>query len=46
MTRMLQPGDEAPHFELEDGDGNTWHLNELRGQKVVLYFYPADDTPG
>jgi len=43
---MLEPGDDAPHFLLEDGDGHTWDLNELKGQKVVLYFYPADDTPG
>ena len=43
---MLTRGDEAPHFDLEDGDGNRWKLDELRGQKVVLYFYPADDTPG
>ena len=43
---MLTPGDDAPRFGLEDGDGNRWDLEELRGQKVVLYFYPADDTPG
>ena len=43
---MLAPGDEAPHFELEDGDGHRWDLNELEGRRVVLYFYPADDTPG
>ena len=46
MSEMLQVGDEAPDFDLEDGDGNRWHLKELAGQKVVLYFYPADDTPG
>ena len=43
---MLQQGDEAPDFDLEDGEGVRWKLEELRGQKVVLYFYPADDTPG
>lgn len=43
---MLAPADDAPHFDLEDGDGNRWNLKELEGQKIVLYFYPADDTPG
>ena len=43
---QLQRGDEAPAFSLEDGDGTTWSLADLRGQKVVVYFYPADDTPG
>lgn len=43
---MLQQGDVAPEFALEDGDGRTWRLSELKGQKVILYFYPADDTPG
>jgi len=43
---MLSKGDDAPHFDLEDGDGNRWDLETLRGHKVVLYFYPADDTPG
>jgi peroxiredoxin Q/BCP len=43
---QLQPGDEAPGFSLEDGDGTTWSLADLRGQKVIVYFYPADDTPG
>lgn len=43
---MLEIGDKAPGFELEDHAGKTWRLADLRGQKVVLYFYPADDTPG
>jgi peroxiredoxin Q/BCP len=43
---MLQQGDEAPDFDLEDGEGKRWRLQDLRGQKIVLYFYPADDTPG
>ncbi|HWL65309.1 MAG TPA: peroxiredoxin, partial [Actinomycetota bacterium] len=43
---MLQKGDEAPDFEMTDQGGKTWSLGELRGQKFVLYFYPADDTPG
>jgi peroxiredoxin Q/BCP len=36
----------APQFEMPDADGRSWQLDELRGQKVVLYFYPIDDTPG
>jgi peroxiredoxin Q/BCP len=43
---VLKEGDEAPAFDVEDADGNRWKLEELSGQKVVLYFYPADDTPG
>ncbi len=42
----LQVGDKAPEFEMTDGDGKVWSLSELRGKKVILYFYPADDTPG
>ena len=45
MTQ-LQPGDAAPDFELEDHHGKTWRLADLKGTRVVLYFYPADDTPG
>jgi peroxiredoxin Q/BCP len=36
----------APDFELQDDTGTTRKLSELRGQPVILYFYPADDTPG
>jgi peroxiredoxin Q/BCP len=43
---MLEPGAPAPPFELEDADGKTWRLSDLAGKKVVLFFYPADDTPG
>jgi len=43
---MLQPGQPAPLFTLPDGDGGTVALEDLRGSKVVLYFYPKDDTPG
>lgn len=43
---MLSPGDEAPGFELQDAEGKTWSLSDLKGQKVILYFYPKDDTPG
>ena len=42
----LEQGDDAPDFELEDHDGNVWRLKDLRGRRVVIYFYPADDTPG
>jgi thioredoxin-dependent peroxiredoxin len=42
----LKAGDGAPDFEAQDADGTTWRLRDLRGKKVVLYFYPADDTPG
>jgi len=43
---MIKEGDAAPDFESRDAEGNTVKLSELRGQKVVLYFYPKDDTPG
>ena len=43
---MLQVGDKAPAFETEDESGKTWRLEDLRGTKVILYFYPVDDTPG
>ncbi|MDQ3876905.1 MAG: peroxiredoxin [Actinomycetota bacterium] len=42
----LEKGMAAPDFDLEDQDGNRWDLDKLRGQKVVLFFYPADETPG
>jgi thioredoxin-dependent peroxiredoxin len=42
----LKPGMPAPPFELVDQDGKVWTLEDLKGQKVVLYFYPADHTPG
>jgi peroxiredoxin Q/BCP len=42
----LQIGDPAPDFRLPDQDGNTVALADLRGQRVVIYFYPKDDTPG
>ena len=43
---MLNIGDRAPDFELEDKDGNIIRLSDFRGKKVVLYFYPKDNTPG
>jgi peroxiredoxin Q/BCP len=42
----LRRGDAAPAFALRDADGRVWRLSDLRGQRVILYFYPADDTPG
>jgi peroxiredoxin Q/BCP len=42
----LTPGDKAPDFALPDEDGNPVRLSELRGQPIVLYFYPKADTPG
>jgi len=42
----LNPGDPAPDFTLPDQDGNPVTLSGLKGQTVVLYFYPKADTPG
>jgi thioredoxin-dependent peroxiredoxin len=46
MTRMIEPGQPAPDFELSDQDGARVRLADLRGRRVVLYFYPKADTPG
>ena len=43
---MLKEGSTAPPFKTTDQSGNSVNLKDLRGQKVVLYFYPKDDTPG
>ena len=43
---LLEKGAAAPDFALEDKDGNTVRLSDVRGKKVVLYFYPKDNTPG
>ena len=43
---MLKEGDAAPEFTTRDANGNTVKLSDFRGQKVALYFYPKDDTPG
>lgn len=43
---MLEVGTKAPAFELPDQNGQTHTLEEYRGRKVVLYFYPKDNTPG
>jgi len=42
----LKTGDKAPDFEVNDSDGKIVHLKDFKGKKVVLYFYPKDDTPG
>jgi peroxiredoxin Q/BCP len=46
MTARLTPGDPAPDFTLPTDDGRTVTLSELRGRKVIVYFYPAAMTPG
>lgn len=45
-TPRLSPGDRAPDFALSDDAGNTVRLSDLRGGKVIVYFYPAAMTPG
>ena len=42
----IQKGLPAPEFSLNDDEGRTRVLSEFKGTKVVLYFYPKDDTPG
>ena len=43
---MLEIKTPAPDFALSDKDGNTVRLSDFRGKKVILYFYPKDNTPG
>ncbi len=43
---MLKVGDLAPEFETTDDEGNSFKLEDFRGKKIVLYFYPKDFTPG
>ena len=43
---MIQQGTKAPNFTLNDKDGNAVSLSDFLGKKVVLYFYPKDNTPG
>ena len=43
---MLEKGMKAPDFTLQDKDGNMVSLSDFAGRKVVLYFYPKDNTPG
>jgi thioredoxin-dependent peroxiredoxin len=46
MSERLQPGDPAPDFTLPSDTGEEVSLSALRGQKVIVYFYPAAMTPG
>ena len=46
MAAKLKVGDKAPDFAAPDATGKTVRLKDLRGKKVVFYFYPKDDTPG
>lgn len=43
---MLQAGDPAPDFELPNQDGESVRLSSFKGQKLIVYFYPKDNTPG
>jgi thioredoxin-dependent peroxiredoxin len=43
---MLEEGKKAPVFKLKNQNGETVALNDFKGKRVVLYFYPKDDTPG
>jgi len=44
--KHLKIGDQAPEFSSKDQHGNTISLNDYKGKRVVIYFYPKDDTPG
>ncbi|MFM2285637.1 MAG: hypothetical protein RLZZ543_1134 [Bacteroidota bacterium] len=46
MATSLKIGDKAPSIEANDQHGNPVSLDEYTGKKIVLYFYPKDDTPG
>lgn len=46
VPSLIEPGKAAPAFHLPDQDGNKHRLSEYKGQWVVLYFYPKDNTPG
>ena len=43
---QLKIGDQAPDFNSNDQDGNPLRLKDFKGHKVILYFYPKDNTPG
>jgi peroxiredoxin Q/BCP len=43
---FMKVGQKAPDFSVKDDSGQTVKLSDLKGKKVVLYFYPKDDTPG
>lgn len=44
--QRLEAGDKAPNFKVLDQDGNKVSLSQFKGQKVILYFFPAASTPG
>ena len=46
MSKTLKPGDTAPQFETVDDQGRKVKLSDFKGKKVVLYFYPKDNTSG
>ncbi len=46
MDYKIKEGSQAPDFNLPGSDGETHRLSDYKGQTVVLYFYPKDDTPG
>jgi peroxiredoxin Q/BCP len=46
LLTVIEEGQPAPDFELQTDAGDTVRLADLRGTKIVLYFYPKDDTPG
>jgi peroxiredoxin Q/BCP len=46
MAMRLKEGEKAPDFQGKDQDGKTVKLSDFAGKKLVLYFYPKDDTPG
>jgi thioredoxin-dependent peroxiredoxin len=46
MMKKLKEGQKAPAFTLNDTYGNKVNLSDFKGKKVILYFYPKDDTPG
>jgi len=43
---MLKEGDKAPDFKSKDQNGDPVNLSDFKGKRVVLFFYPKDDTPG
>jgi len=45
-SKALAVGDKAPTFSLKNGEGKTVKLADFKGKKVVVYFYPKDNTPG
>ncbi len=45
-NKLLEVGAKAPDFTLQDAEGNSVSLSDFAGKKVVLYFYPKDNTPG